>query len=329
MNLGIVLLSLGKTFSDANKYFERALQIATETGHRKREVGCYNSLGGLFQCLGDAVKAKKHYEKALAISVKIGDREGEAASYVKLGNLCITNHDYTKAEEFLEKALSIAKEVQDFQIELSCHRNFVEAKILQGKTLEAFSFLYQSIQKCEDCRCFLKDNDEIKVLYSHAYNSAYKTLSKLFCDAGNPDKALYVEELGRARALSDLIAAQYSVERQISADPRSWTGIENVINLPSDSACLYIHTMLKIYYCGFLNQVESVELRGNTVDKKALRSENAKNLDTYFDNLAKSCRSFGILPPEVCEDRSFNDIEPTSDSSEKKTLPVYNKEAWR
>ena len=42
------------------------------------------------------------------------------------------------------------------------------------------------------------------------------------------------------KSWDDLMAAQYSVERQISADHRSWTGIENVINLPSDSACLYI-----------------------------------------------------------------------------------------
>ena len=97
------------------------------------------------------------------------------------------------------------------------------------------------------------------MLYSDKYNSAYKTLSKLFCDAGNPNKALYVEELGRGRALSDLMAAQKSVERQISADPRSWTGIKNVINLYQVTlpVCTF-HTMLKIYYCGFLNQVESL-----------------------------------------------------------------------
>ena len=133
-------------------------------------------------------------------------------------------------------------------------------------------------------------------------------------------EALYVEELGRARALSDLMAAQYSVERQISADPRSWTGIENFINLPSDSACLYISYYAQNILLWILKPSGVVELRENTVDKKALRSENAKNLDTFFGNFAKSCRSFRILPPEVCEDRSFNGIEPTSDSSEEDNL---------
>ena len=252
--------------------------------------------------------------------MKIGDRVRKAEIYTDLASLCITKDDYTEAEEFLEKALSIAKEVQNFHLEFACHEYFVDAKLPQGKAQEAFPYLFKCIQKCEEHRGFLNDNDEVKVLYSDAYNSAYKTLSKLFCDAGNPNKALFVEELGRARALSDLMTAQYSVERQISADPRSWTGIENVINLPSDSVCLYISYDAQNILLWILKPSGVVELRGNTVDKKALRSENAKNLDTFFDNLAKSCRSFGILPPEVCEDRSFNGIEATSDSSEEDNL---------
>ena len=75
---------------------------------------------------------------------------------------------------------------------------------------------------------------QIKVLYSDAYSSAYNTFSKLFCAAGNPSKAFYAEELGRARAFLDLKAIKYQVERKISADPRSWIGIKNIKNLESD-----------------------------------------------------------------------------------------------
>ena len=296
VNLGIVLLSSGRKFADANKYFEGALLIATEIGDIKCEAVCYKSLGRLFERLGDAVKAKEHYEKALAVSVKIGDRVSEAEIYANLGSLCITKEDYTKAEEFLEKALSIAKEVQDFQLELFSHENFVRAKIPQGKILEAFPYLFQSIQKCEDCRGFLKDNDEIKVLYSDACNSPYRTLSNLFCAVGNPNKALYVEELGRARALLDLMATKYSVEKKISADPRSWTGIENVINLKSDSLCLYISYDVQNILLWILKPSGVVELRENTVDKKTLITKRAKNLDTFFDNLAKGQRRCGDDP---------------------------------
>ena len=326
INLGIVLLSSGIKFAVANKYFEGALLIATETGYRECEAACYHWLGNLFKRLGDTVKAKENYDKALAISVKISDRVGEAEIYANLGSLCITKEDYTKAEEFLEKALSISKEVQDFCLELFSRDIFVRAKIPQGKKQEAFPHLFQSIQKCEDCRGFLKDNDEIKVLYSDACNSPYKTLSNLFCAVGNPNKALYVEELGRARALSDMMAAQYPIERQISADPRSWTGIENVMNLESDSACLYISYDAQNILLWILKPGGVVELRENTVAKMVIAT---KNLDTFFaDTLAKRFRTFGILPPELCEDRSFNGIEPAPDSSEEDNLTTLQQRGY-
>ena len=173
----------------------------TETGDREREASSYYYLGKLSQRLGNVVKAKECYEKALSIFVKIGNRVGEAAIYVGLGSLCILHDEYVKAEEYLEKALLIAKEVQNFQLKVNCCNQFARAKIPQEKKQEAFLHLLQSIKKCEDCRGFLKDNDELKVLYSDVNNFPYKTLSKLFCVAGNPTTALYVEELRRARAL--------------------------------------------------------------------------------------------------------------------------------
>ena len=135
--------------------------------------------------------------------------------------------------------------------------------------------------------------------------------------AGNPNKALYVEELRRARALSDLLAGQYSVERQISADPHSWTGIENVANLETDSTCLYISYDAQNVLLWILKASGAVEFRESIVEKKTLLAKQAKNLDAFFNKMSESFRSFGILPPELCEDRSFNGIEQTPDSSEE------------
>ena len=129
----VVLLSSGIKFADANKYFQGASLIETETGDRKQEAVCYEWPGALFQRLCDAVNAKNHYEETLAISVKIGDRVTQAEIYADLGSLCITKNDYSEADEFLKKALSIVKEGQDFQLELFCNANFEEAKIPQGK----------------------------------------------------------------------------------------------------------------------------------------------------------------------------------------------------
>ena len=321
--LGHVLLRLGIKYADANKYFEDALLFATETGDRECEVTCYYWLGHLFNRLLNHVKAKEYYEKALAISVEIGDRPREATIYVDVGSACINLHEYAKAEEYLEKALSIVKEgVKSSRTEIFCCQNIAWAKILQGKEQEALPYLFQSIQKCEECRGFLKDNDDFGVLYLDQHNFPYKMLRRLLCTTGNPNKALYVEELGRARALSDLMAAQYSVERQISADPQSWTGIENVANLESDSTCLYISYDEQNVFLWILKASGVVGFKGGSVEKETLYHKQAKNLDSFFNKVAESFRSFGILPPELCEDRSFNGIEQTPDSSEEDNLAV-------
>ena len=327
LHLGVMLLSLGIKYADANKFFREALLTATETGDRSCEAQCYQWLGNLFNRLGDPSKANEYFEKALAISVEIGDRLHESAICVDLGTMFISKDDYTQAEEYLEKALLISKEFLDFQFDVlfSCYNGFTQAMIPQEKYQEAFPYLFQIIQKCEDCRGFLKDNDEFKVLYSDRYNRPYKTLSKLFVVTGNPKKSLYVEELGRAKALSDLMAAQYAVGGQISVDPQScqsWTGIENVLNLESDSTCLYISYDAQEILMWILKASGAVEIRRYKVDKKTLVTKDATSLDTFFYNMAKSFRSFGILPPEVCEDRSFTGIEPTPGSSQEENLAV-------
>ena len=318
-----MLLSLGIKYADANKHFEEALLYATETGDRQCEAQCYHCLGKLFERLCNSdVKVKEYYEKSLSMFVEIGDRAGEAHMYRHLGSLFILRNEYVKAEEYLDKALSILKDgVQDLSEEISYYEYIAASKIPQDKKQEAFPYLFQSIQKCKEYRGFLKDNDDFKVLYSDANKFPYKTLSALFCATGNPNKALYVEELGRARALSDLMAAQYSVERKISADPQSWTGIENMAHLESDSACPYISYDAQNVSLRVLKTNGVVKFQESTVDKKTLITKQAFNLDTFFKNVAESFRSFGILPPELCEDRSFNGVEQT-DSSEEDNLAV-------
>ena len=65
-------------------------------------------------------------------------------------------------------------------------------------------------------------------------------LSSLLSSTAKPQDALYVEELRRARGLADLMAARYSVVEQISGDPKSWYGIQNIVAKETDYACLYI-----------------------------------------------------------------------------------------
>jgi len=94
----------------------------------------------------------------------------------------------------------------------------------------------------------------------------------LLCDAGNPSKAIYAADLGRARALADLITNQYSVETHISADQQSWIGIENVMKKESNCSCLYISYWIERIFLWILKKSGVVSLSHIGVDNKTLHT---------------------------------------------------------
>jgi len=102
------------------------------------------------------------------------------------------------------------------------------------------------------------------------------------------------------------MASQYSVESQISADPHSWIGIENVMKKESNSSCLYISYYDHHLFLWVLKRTGIIHFRRITVDEKLVGAGLVGNLDNFF---AKSFRGFGILAEEDCEDRSLNDVE--------------------
>ena len=183
----------------------------------------------MFQSLGQYDKAKEYLEKGLGIRKQIGDKEGEAADYGNLAVLYSSVGEFVAAEYYSQVALSIAGDIKDLQKEFENLCLLTIVKLGQNKVEEAFDCLLLSMNKSESLRSFLRSNDDFKVSSSDARDFPYRGLSAFFCAWGNSKNGLYVLELARARALADLMSSQYSVESQISADPQTWSGIENIM----------------------------------------------------------------------------------------------------
>ena len=210
------------------------------------------------------------------------------------------------AECYIEKALSISRDIEDLdkEFQILCHLTVV--KLCQCKIQEAFDCLFLSMNKSESLRSFLGDNDDFKVSSSDVRDFPYRNLSAFFCFEANPNHALYVLELARARALADLMVAQYSVKSQISADPQSWIGIENIMKKESNSSCLYICYHHDNLFFWILKTSGIIHFRRITVGEKLVGAGLIGKLDHFF---AKSFRSFGILSEEDYEDRSLSNVE--------------------
>ena len=272
-------------YDKAVENLENALTIIIKIGDRAGEASCYGNLGTVFQSLGEHDRARAYHEKALAIRIKIGDRRGEAADYGNLGTVFQSLGKHVMAETYLEKALSISKDIGDHQAEFTLLYSLTTSKLFQEKMKEAFDCLLQCINKSENLRGFLKDNDQFKISFSDVHDFPYRELSAFFCFNWNPNNGLYVLELSRARTLADLMANQYSVEMQISANSQSWIGIENIMRQESNCACLYISYYAQELFLWIIKTSGVIYFRTLTINENLAPG----GLIGSFDDLFTTC----------------------------------------
>ena len=136
----------------------------------------------------------------------------------------------------------------------------------------------------------------------------YQILSKLVSVSGNPEDSLYVEELRRARALADLMTAQYSAKQpQFSGDPQSALFcIHDIIK--REANCTFVYLSVddedeRIWVLKTSGGIIFQRKKGKDSD----RFGNAGSLPNPKVLFAESFRHFAIPPTENYEDRSLND----------------------
>ena len=311
LNLGVELYSRGK-YPRANECNKKALAILTDIGDRDGVACFYINQGNVELAVGNKIKAKEYYENALTISKETGNRETEAKGYLRLGYFFFTQSEDDRAEEYINKALALYEEIGDIDGQFRSLTLVASIRMKEGKIQEAISYFLSGIEKCEEIRGYLRDNDQFKISFSDNNIRSYRDLSTLLCIIGNPTEALYVHELSRARALADLMSARYSLENKISADPRTWAGLEGVVAKECNRTCLYVSYHIDSIYLWILKagRVANFQtIKGNDLISPEGESQ---HLDEFFN-----FRSFGVLPEELCEDRSLHRYQPESITCEE------------
>ena len=311
LHLGATLCNLGK-YAKANKYYQKALPVTTDIGDRRGKAFSYRIQGNILRSIGDVAEAKEHFEKALSISQEIGERAEEAENFLQLGKVYCNLKQYAKAEQYVKRGLEICEKTGDVKIQFESFQELGRVRMKEGKIFEAISCFLEGIKKCEDIRSSLRHNDQFKISFSDENIRSYRDLSALLCQTENPYEALYASELGKARALADLMSAQYSAQNRISADPQTWTGIERVMDKECNCTCLYVSYHWNCIFFWILTASGVMHFR-MTNGKKVIADDGIREDLNEFLNF----RSFGILPEELCEDRSLNVFEQESESCEE------------
>ena len=305
-HLGLTFYHLGK-YSKANEYNQKALAIFTDIGHREGIASSYLNQGLVEYSVGSFIKARECFEKALAISKEIGNRDVEATAYSYLGGLFANRAEYDRGEECIKKALALSEAIGDIQGQLKSLDMIARLRVEKGEIPEAMSYFLSAIKKSEKMRCFLRDNDQFKISLFHHNIGSYRHLSMLLCETGNPIEALHVSELSKARALADLLAAQYSTE-----NPLTRTDIKGIVATVCNRTCLFVSYHIDSIYLWILKAGRVAHFQRIEGNEMCGREGLSQQLKEFFD-----FRSFGILPEGICEDRSLHSSQPESKSREE------------
>ena len=215
--------------------------------------------------------------------------------------------EYAKADEYLKKGLAICERTGDAAKQLKFLCSLAQVKFSQTNTDNAVSYLLSSIEKYESLRNLLQDNDQFKISFADQYIKLYWVLGKLLCCAVSIKQALCCFELGRARALADLMSAQYSLRNQISVNPHSLACLERFMKEEASATCLYVSCYDDNLFLWILTAQGVIHFKNIQVDEVIVSKGMTQNLDEYIASC--SFRRFGILPEEHCEDRSLNGIQ--------------------
>ena len=304
-NLGTVYQSLGE-YGKAETYQKNALVITIEIGDKKGEAACYGNLGTVYKSLGEYGKAETYQKNALVITKEIGDKCGEAASYINLGSLFRSLGKYAEAKEYHEKSLALSREIRHVALEAAAHLNLAYDVISEGDLSlqdDVFSNLLACINTCEKMRSFIGRHDQFKINLLDKHSPSYQLLSAMYCLVGNKKEALCVLELGRGRALADLISGQYSAQQQISVNPLSWPDIERIVKKENDGNCLYISYRCRDMFLWVLKGNKPTLFRKVDVNECFVQ----KGMDRNVQEVFSAFRRFNVLPHDQqhYEDRSL------------------------
>ena len=302
-NLGSVFAALDK-YDKAKNFIQRAFQISIEIGDQHGVARDYLKQGILFREAGEYDKAEEHLRKSLQITKKIGYQKGEAFCYGELGTMFYCVGEYSKAKKFHEKALELSCKIGDIKLQFISHLSLtLDLLQLKRNVHEAVSNLLESIKISEEIRGFLRENDQLQISFLHKHFSRYQLLSSLFCTTGKHYEALHVVELGRARALADLMSVRYRVEIQISVDQESWVGIDKIVK-EGGRVCLYISYCHQHLLLWVIKRNKVIIFRQMDINDSFGNKEGERNVDEVFGDV--TFRKFPHLSQGQYEDRSLS-----------------------
>ena len=142
-HIGVTNKYMGN-LEQALEYILKCLSTGREINSWVAEAYTLNTLGTIYDELGDYDNALDYYHQGLVIRKKEGDGERLVAS--NIGNIYLKRDDYNNAIEFFQQSLDITRSVGDKKGEANALFHLAKIEYLQNNQIAAFERARESLQ---------------------------------------------------------------------------------------------------------------------------------------------------------------------------------------
>jgi CHAT domain-containing protein/tetratricopeptide (TPR) repeat protein len=156
--------SFREIYSQAIAYYQQSLNIHRDTGNRYAEANSLNSLGSIYDVLGEHSQAIDYHQQCLNIQRDIGNRDGEAASLHALGNIYDVLGEYLQAIDCHQQCLNIQRETGNSHEEASSWRDLGRAYHSLGEYQRASECQQQSLDIVQKLNSGYREAESLNAL---------------------------------------------------------------------------------------------------------------------------------------------------------------------
>lgn len=227
--IGFTKYSLNQPDHDgAVQYLGARLAISELLGDKNGIGWCLNNIGKVYHSLGKVEPAIHFFQRRLQLAKEMKNELGEGTALGNLGSAYRDAGEYEKAIKCHEQYLKNASKRLDTGGEAIMLRELATDCILLGNFPAALQYALRGMVTNSSIRSRLSNQDDQLKIANHEKNQSrtYSLLQHILTKLHNHHAALLVSEMGRARALTDLVESRSGVKSSFLFDLENITDLE-------------------------------------------------------------------------------------------------------
>ena len=238
--LGFTNYSLNQPdYDTAIVYLSSRLQLSRQLGDVQGIRWCMNNIGKAYHSLGHHDLTFPLFEKSLELAKDIGDLLGEGTSYGNMGSVCRATGRHKDAIKYhllyadnAEKRLDTGGlAIMQNELALDC--------LLLGDLDMARKYAFLALQTSLEIRSRLRKDDLLKIAnFEKNQSRTYSLLQFILAEQGITEAALLVSEMGRGRALADLVREKSQLQDEFLGSIASIVDKQGNLDLKSLSQAM-------------------------------------------------------------------------------------------